>query len=207
MAVRCGSPPPPPPQDPAPPPLEETKAVGAGGKPLTVRERMEEHRKNPACASCHRVIDPLGLALENFDTIGAWRIKDNGAEVDTNGTLYDGTKIAGPADLRQALLNKSDSVIRNFTGNLMAYAIGRRIEYFDQPTVRAIVKKAAANGNKFSSFVLGVVNSPAFQMSTADAVATDTPNGAQVRAREGAERGTGAPASDRAGVRGRAPAK
>jgi hypothetical protein len=173
MEVLFGSPPPPPPQDPAPPPLEETKAVGAGGKPLTVRERMEEHRKNPACASCHRVIDPLGLALENFDTIGAWRIKDNGAEVDTNGTLYDGTKISGPADLRQALLAKSDSVIRNFTANLMAYAIGRRIEYYDQPTVRAIVKKAAANHNKFSSFVLGVVNSPAFQMATADAVTTD----------------------------------
>ena len=173
MEVLFGSPPPPPPQDPAPPPLEETKAVGAGGKPLTVRERMEEHRKNPACASCHRVIDPLGLALENFDTIGAWRIKDNGAEVDTNGTLYDGTKIAGPADLRQALLAKSEPVIRNFTANLMAYATGRRIEYYDQPTVRAIVKKAAANNNRFSSFVLGVVNSPAFQMATADAVTTD----------------------------------
>ena len=133
---------------------------------------MEEHRKNPACASCHRVIDPLGLALENFDTIGAWRIKDNGAEVDTNGTLYDGTKISGPADLRQALLAKSDSVIRNFTANLMAYATGRRIEYYDQPTVRAIVKKAAASNNRFSSFVIGVVNSPAFQMATADAVTT-----------------------------------
>ena len=181
MEVLFGSPPPPPPQDPAPPPLEETKAVGAGGKPLTVRERMEEHRKNPACASCHRVIDPLGLALENFDTIGAWRIKDNGAEVDTNGTLYDGTQISGPAGLRAALLKRSDSVIRNFTANLMAYAVGRRIEYYDQPTIRATVKKAAANGNRFSSFVLGVVNSPAFQMAAADAVNTEADNGAQAR--------------------------
>jgi hypothetical protein len=128
---------------------------------------MEEHRKNPACNSCHRVIDPLGLALENFDVVGAWRIKDAGATVDTNGTLYDGTKIDGPADLRKALLGKSDTIIRTFIDNLMSYAIGRRVEYFDQPTVRAIAKKAAANGNKFSSFVYGVVNSPAFQMAQA----------------------------------------
>jgi uncharacterized protein DUF1592/uncharacterized protein DUF1588/uncharacterized protein DUF1585/uncharacterized protein DUF1595 len=168
METLLGSPPPPPPQDPAPPPLEETKAVGEGGKPLTVRQRMEEHRKNPACASCHRVIDPLGLALENFDVVGAWRIKDSGAPVDTNGTLYDGTQMHGPADLRQALLNRSETVIRSFTDNLMSYALGRRIEYYDQPTVRAIVKKAAQNGYRFSSFVLGIVNSGAFQMGRAE---------------------------------------
>jgi len=172
MEALLGSPPPPAPQDPAPPPLEETKAVGAGGKPLTVRERMEEHRKNPACTSCHRMMDPLGLALENFDVLGAWRIKDSGAPVDTNGTLYDGTIISGPADLRQALLNRSETVIRNFTDNLMSYAIGRRIEYYDQPTVRAIAKKAAANGNRFSSFVLGIVNSAAFQMGRVEPVTT-----------------------------------
>jgi hypothetical protein len=170
MEVLLGSPPPPPP--PNVPLFDETKAATAEGKTLSVRERMEEHRKNPACTSCHRVIDPLGLALENFDVVGAWRIKDNGVAVDANGTLYDGTKIGGPADLRQALLARSESVIRNFTDNLMAYAIGRRIEYYDQPTIRAIVKKAAANGNRISSFVLGVVNSPAFQMSTAEAVTT-----------------------------------
>ena len=131
---------------------------------------MEEHRKNPQCASCHRVIDPLGLALENFDVLGAWRIKDNGVAVDANGVMYDGTKLAGPADLRSALLSKSESLIRNFTGNLMSYAIGRRIEYYDQPSIRAIAKKAAQNGNRFSSFVLGIVNSPAFQMGTAEVV-------------------------------------
>ena len=86
--------------------------------------------------------------------------------------LYDGTKMSGPADLRQALLGKSEAILRNFTDNLMSYAIGRRIEYFDQPTVRAIVKKAAANGNRFSSFIFGIVNSSAFQMSTAEAVTT-----------------------------------
>jgi len=135
---------------------------------------MEEHRKNPACASCHKVMDPLGLALENFDVVGAWRIKDNGVPVDTTGKLYDGMDLTGPASLRQALLGKSDTVIRTFAENLLSYAIGRRIEYYDQPTIRAIAKKAAQNGNRFSSFVLGIVNSPAFQMSTAEAALTTT---------------------------------
>jgi mono/diheme cytochrome c family protein len=170
MEVLLGSPPPPPP--PNVPLLDDTKAVAAGGKTLSTRERMEEHRKNPACASCHRVIDPLGLALENFDVTAAWRIKDNGVPVDSNGTLYDGAQISGPAGLRTALMAHSESLIRNFTENLMQYGLGRRIEYFDQPALRAIVRKAAANDNRFSSFVLGVVNSGAFQMSKADAVQT-----------------------------------
>ncbi len=167
METLLGSPPPPPP--PNVPPLEDTKAATESGKTLSTRERMEEHRKNPACTSCHRVIDPLGLALENFDVVGAWRIKDNSVAVDTAAKLYDGTDLDGPSSLRQALLNHSESVIRNFTDNLMSYAIGRRIEYFDQPAVRAIVKKAGQSGNRFSAFVLGVVNSPAFQMGRAEA--------------------------------------
>src|SRR5205823_2765107 len=135
MEALLGTPPPPAPQDPAPPPLEETKAA-AGGKSLSTRERMEEHRKNPACQSCHRVIDPLGLALENFDVVGAWRIKDNGVQVDTAATLYDGTPITGPASLRRILTTRlAEPVIRNFTDSLMAYALGRRVEYYDQPTV------------------------------------------------------------------------
>jgi mono/diheme cytochrome c family protein len=170
METLLGSPPPPPPPDV--PPLEDTKAATQTGKTLSTRERMEEHRKNPACASCHRVIDPLGLALENFDVVGAWRIKDNGVAVDTAAKLYDGTDLDGPASLRQALINHSESVIRSFTENLMAYALGRRVEYYDQPTVRAIVKKAAQNGNRFSTFVLGVANSPAFQMAKAEPALT-----------------------------------
>ncbi len=162
MEVLLGSsPPPPPPNVPA---LEETKAA-AGGKMLSTRERMEEHRRNPACASCHRVIDPLGLALENFDVTGAWRIKDSGVDVDATGELYDGTKMNGPAGLRQALLDHQETLLRNFTANLMAYGLGRRIEYFDQPTVRATVKQAAADDYHFSTFVTGIVNSVAFQMS------------------------------------------
>jgi hypothetical protein len=170
LEVLFGTPPPPPP--PNVPLLDETKAVTGGGKTLSVRERMEEHRKNPQCVSCHRVIDPLGLALENFDVTGAWRIKDNEVPVDPNGVLYDGTPINGPVALRKVLLNHSDSVIRNFTENLMSYALGRRIEFFDEPTIRAIVKKAAQNDFRFSSFVLGIANSAAFQMSKAEPVVT-----------------------------------
>ena len=170
MEVLLGSPPPAPP--PNVPPLEDTKAATDAGKSLSVRERMEEHRKNPACASCHRVIDPLGLSLDNFDVVGAWRIKDNGVNVDTTGKLYDGTELTGPVSLRQALLNHSDIIIRNFTDNLLAYGVGRRVEYYDQPTVRAIVKKAAQSDYRFSAFVMGVVNSPAFQMSRSEDVTT-----------------------------------
>jgi hypothetical protein len=177
MEVLMASPPPPPPQDPPPPPFDDTKD-SLGGKPITTRARMEEHRKNPACQSCHKVIDPLGLALENFDTLGAWRIKDNGVPVDTAAMLYDGTPLNGPESLRKALIAHSDTLIRVFTDNLLAYALGRRVEYYDQPTVRAIAKKAALNGNRFSQFVLGVVNSSAFQMAKAEpAVTTDDASG------------------------------
>jgi hypothetical protein len=170
MEALLGSPPPPPP--PNIPALEDTKPATETGKALSTRERMEEHRKNPACTSCHRVIDPLGLALENFDVVGAWRIKDNGVAVDTAAKLYDGADLDGPASLRQALINHSESVIRNFTENLLAYALGRRVEYFDQPTVRAIVRNAGQNGNRFSAFVLGIVNSPAFRMARVEPAQT-----------------------------------
>ncbi|MBI4478257.1 MAG: DUF1592 domain-containing protein [Acidobacteria bacterium] len=170
LEVLFGTPPPPPP--PNVPAFEETKAVADGGRTLSVRERMEEHRKNPACTSCHRVMDPLGLALENFDVVGAWRFKDNGVAVDPSGTLYDGTDLNGPASLRQALLNHSETVIMNFTENLMAYALGRPVEYFDQPAIRAIVKKAGQNENRVSSLVLGIVDSAAFQMSQAEPALT-----------------------------------
>jgi hypothetical protein len=162
MEVLLGSPPPPPP--PNVPALDETKATLAG-KLLTTRDRMEEHRKNPACTSCHRVIDPLGLALENFDATGAWRIKDNEVPVDSVGDLYDGTKMDGPRGLQEALLKHADVVVLSFTENLMTYALGRRIEYSDMPAVRAIVRDAAGNENRMSSFILGVAESAAFRMA------------------------------------------
>jgi hypothetical protein len=171
MEVLLGSPPPPPP--PNVPALEETKGE-AGGRILTVRERMEEHRKNPACASCHRVIDPLGLALENFDPTGRWRIKDNGSPVDAAGVMYDGTKINGPAGLRDAMLKHQSVFLETFTQNLMTYALGRRIEYTDMPAIRRIVRDAEKNGFKISSFVNGIVNSAAFQMKAEAPVETTT---------------------------------
>jgi hypothetical protein len=151
--------------------LEETKAVQSG-KLLSTRERMEEHRKNPACTSCHKVIDPLGLALENFDVTGRWRIKDSGKPVDASGVMYDGTKLDGPASLRAALLSHQDVFLETFAENLMMYALGRRIEYYDMPTIRAIARAAGRNDNHVSGFILGIVNSGAFQMTRSDVTET-----------------------------------
>ena len=165
MEVLLGMPPPPPP--PNVPLLTETKAV-ANGKVLSVRERMEIHRANPSCNSCHRMIDPIGLALENFDVTGDWRIKDGGALIDPSSTLYDGTKLNGPADLRKAVLNYSEAVIRNFTENLMMYGLGRRLDYRDMPLVRQIVRDASRQNYRFSSFISGIVKSPAFRLNRID---------------------------------------
>ena len=165
LEVMFGAPPPPPP--PNVPLLEDTKAI-IGGKNLSTRERMEEHRKNPACTSCHKVIDPLGLTLENFDATGVWRIKDNEVPVDSVGDLYDGTKMSGPAGLREGMLKHSDIFLETFTENLMTYALGRRVEYSDMPAIRAILRDAGKNNNRLSSFVLGVVNSSAFRMARPD---------------------------------------
>ena len=163
MEVLLGSPPPPPP--PNVPELEET-GDAEGGRLLSVREQMEKHRASPACNSCHRMIDPPGLALENFDATGAWRIKDRGVPVDVSGELYDGTPLTGPKDLREALLARQTSFVRTFTENLMAYALGRRVEYYDMPSIRIIERAANENGQRMSSYILGVVTSPAFRMKS-----------------------------------------
>ncbi len=174
LEVLLGTPPPPPPPDV--PAFEETEGAD-DGRFLTVRERMEQHRANPVCMSCHQVIDPVGLALENFDVTGAWRIRDEGNPVDPVGELYDGTMLAGPADLRNALLKRPQVLYRIFTENLMAYGLGRRVEYYDMPTVRRIVQAAADNDYRFSSFVLGVVKSPAFRSSLVAPEAVASPAG------------------------------
>jgi hypothetical protein len=160
MEVLLGSPPPPPPPDV--PDLEETKDAKEG-KFLSVAEQMAMHRANPACRSCHVVIDPLGLALDNFDVTGAWRIKDRGVPVNPAGELYDGTPINGAADLRAALVARSDVIVTHFTEMLMAYALGRRVEYSDMPEVRRIVREAEPQGYRLSSLILGVARSAAFQ--------------------------------------------
>jgi hypothetical protein len=163
MEVLLGSPPPPPP--PNVPALEETSAA-SNGKLLTVRERMEQHRQNPACASCHRAIDPLGLALENFDVTGKWRIKDNDMPIDAASQMYDGTPIDGPATLRNALLKHKDAFVLSFTESLMTYALGRRIETSDMPAVRRVMRQAARQDYRLSAFILGVVQSAAFQSAS-----------------------------------------
>ena len=170
MEVLLGSPPPPPPANV--PPFDDTKAA-AGAKLLSVRERMEEHRRNPACTSCHRVIDPLGLALDNFDVTGKWRIKDNEVPIDSSGELYDGTKVDGPASLRMALLKRQDVFLLSFTEHLMTYALGRRVEAHDMPAIRAIIRDAAKHDYRMSAIILGVVKSRAFQWKRMEgAVAT-----------------------------------
>jgi hypothetical protein len=169
MEVLLGSPPPPPP--PNVPLLEETSGV-ASGRVLSVRARMEEHRKNPACTSCHRAIDPLGLALENFDVTGKWRIKDGDVPIDASGELYDGTKMDGPDGLRAALLKHKDAVVLSFTESLMTYALGRRVETRDMPAVRQIIRDAARNDYRLSSFVLGVARTAAFLMNAPPPVET-----------------------------------
>jgi hypothetical protein len=154
-----GSPPPLPP--PNVPPLKEN-TVGAGGQ--SVRERMEEHRKNAVCAACHKIMDPIGLALENFDGIGHWRDIDENSKIDPAGQLVDGTKIDGPAGLRKAFLGYGDVFARVVTEKLLTYGVGRELHYYDMPVVRAIVDDAARHNYRFSSLVLGIVDSAPFQM-------------------------------------------
>lgn len=166
MEVLLGTPPPPPP--PGVPDLEEVEDI-IGDRALTTRERMEQHRSDPTCNSCHRVIDPIGLSLDNFGITGKWRIRESGNPLDTRGELYDGTPIAGPAGLRRALLNRPIPLIRTFTENLLAYALGRRVEHFDQPMVRKIVQVAEADGYRMATFILGIVKSDAFRMQRASA--------------------------------------
>ena len=163
MEVLLGSPPPPPP--PNVPALEETSGTSDSGRALSVRERMEQHRSNPQCTSCHRVIDPLGLALENFDATGKWRIRDGGMTVDTSGQLFDGTSISGLAGLREALLRHQDVVLLSFTRSLMTYALGRRVEASDMPAIRRIIRNAESQQYRISAFVTGIVESDAFRMA------------------------------------------
>ena len=156
-----GTPPPPAPENV--PPLDETP-----GKARTMRDRMEEHRRNPTCAACHKLMDPIGLALENFDGIGRWRTRDSGAAIDPAAQLADGTNVAGPADLRTAILRRPDMFARNMTEMLLTYALGHGLEHRDMPYVRAILAEAARSDYRFSSLVLGIVKSVPFQMRRAE---------------------------------------
>ncbi len=154
-----GSPPPSPP--PNVPPFNESQDQA---KPRTMKERMAEHRANPVCANCHRLMDPLGLALENFDGVGAWRVRDSGARIDATSQLFDGSNVDGVVSLRRALLQRPEVFVRTFTDNLMTYALGRGLTADDMPVVRAIMREAAPQDYRFQSIVMALVNSAPFQM-------------------------------------------
>jgi len=152
------SPPLPPPNVPA---LPEN---ATSAKLVSVREKMEAHRTNPVCAACHKIMDPIGFSLENFDLTGKWRTTDGGAPVDASSQMVDGTKLSGPASLREALLSRSGVFVSTLTGKLMTYALGRGLKYYDMPAVRAIAREARRNDDRFSSILLGIVKSAPFQM-------------------------------------------
>jgi mono/diheme cytochrome c family protein len=152
---------------PLPPPGVETnlaESTGPGATPTSVRQRLEQHRASPSCASCHAVMDPVGFSLEPFDLIGSRRDADGGVPVNATGRLADGTSLDGPASLRKALLGRRDAVAATATEKLLTYALGRRVEYFDMPAVRAVVHGAAPNDYRFSSLIVGIVKSTPFQM-------------------------------------------
>jgi hypothetical protein len=155
-----GAPPPPPPPD-----VPALKESGTAGQPRSVRERMEAHRKNPACAVCHVRMDPLGFSLENFDSLGKWRTVSDGVPIDTAAALPDGTQFQGVTGLRQLLVSHRDDFVRTFTEKLLAYALGRGVEYYDLPTVRQITREAAASNYRWSSLITGIVRSTPFTMS------------------------------------------
>ena len=158
-----GTPPPPPPANV--PPLNEDRGV-----PLTMRQRMEQHRDNPACSGCHALMDPIGLALENFDGIGRWRLDEDDVPIDSSGVIHvlrEFGPIGGPVELRQAILGRSEQFVRTGTEMLLTYALGRGLEPGDMPIVRSIVRDAAADDYRFSSLVLGVVRSGPFRLRMA----------------------------------------
>jgi mono/diheme cytochrome c family protein len=152
------------PVPPPPPNVPALKENAPGAKPLTVRARLEEHRKNPACAVCHKIMDPVGFSLENFDAVGQWRDVDSGNPIDASGVLVDGTKVDGPVALRKAILSHPDIFAATMTEKMLTYALGRGVDYYDMPVVRQIVRQMAKNDYHFSSLVLGIVNSAPFQM-------------------------------------------
>jgi hypothetical protein len=144
--------------------VEGLKENSPAEKPKSLRERLEAHQNSPVCASCHRMMDPIGLSLENFDAIGRWRTKDDGVPVDPTGTLFDGSTLRGPADLKRALTGRQDVIVTVYVERLLTYALGRGVTHHDMPYVRRIVRDSASANNKFSSLVMGVIKSAPFQM-------------------------------------------
>jgi hypothetical protein len=155
------------PPSPPPPNVDTVLENKQGEEPKSVRALMEQHRRNPTCASCHRIMDPLGFALENFDGVGEWRVKETGGPIDPVGQLGNGAPVDGPVGLRKAILKQPDMFVRTLTDKLMTYGLGRGVEHKDKPLVRGIARDAATQNYRFSSIVLGIVKSAAFQMKKA----------------------------------------
>jgi cytochrome c5 len=169
LANMLGAPPPPP-----PPGVPSLKDAGQDGVPRSLRDRMEEHRKNPVCAGCHQRMDPLGFSLENFDALGKYRVVADGEKVDASASLPDGTKFEGIAGLRNLLVTHKDDYVRTLTEKLLAYGIGRGVEYYDLPAIRKITREAAPSDYRWSSLILGIVKSTPFSMSLVGSAAADT---------------------------------
>src|SRR5690606_23320182 len=151
---------------PDPPPGVETDLTPAEGEaPKTLRARLEAHRANPNCNSCHRIFEPMGLAMENFDAVGQWRTKDAGSEIDATGVTNDGTPLDGIPSLRELVIDNGDLFAESVTAKLLTYAIGRGIEYRDMPLVRSITRAAAEDDYRFSTLLMGIIESPAFTMN------------------------------------------
>jgi hypothetical protein len=169
-----GTPPPAPP--PNVPPLKENDGRSA---PTSLRERMQQHRANPVCATCHTRMDPIGFALENFDAIGRWRDTESGAPIDPASTLADGTKISGPKSFRE-VLTQGDEFASTVIEKLVAYALGRSVAYYDQPTLRQLLRRAAADDYRWSGLILDIVNSQPFQMRRAPDATSAAPAGTSI---------------------------
>ena len=153
---------------PPPPPLPNVPPIASSGEtPRTLRERLEQHRASATCAGCHKVMDPLGFAMENFDAVGTWRTRDAGLPLDASGQLADGTKVDGIVALRSALLARSDVFVQTLTEKLMTYALGRGLQYYDMPAVREVVRSAARQDYRFSAIINGIASSTPFQMRAA----------------------------------------
>jgi len=164
MQIFLGVEPPPPPPNLKIPQLKEPEGAVHSARP-TIRQQIEMHRKNEPCASCHKIMDPIGLSLENFDSIGRWRTTDDGNPIDNTGQLVDGSALNGVTGLREAFLRYSPQFVRMLTEKLLIYALGRGTEYYDMPLVRSIVHDAEKQNDRFSALVLGIVSSDPFQMN------------------------------------------
>jgi hypothetical protein len=140
------------------------KENSGAGKVLSIRERLAQHRDNPACSGCHQLMDPVGFALENYDAVGRWRAVEEGKPIDVAGSLPDGSKFEGVQGLQKALLSRPEAFATTLTEKLLTYSLGRGVEYYDAPAVRKIVRDAQSNDFRFSSFVTGIVSSTPFQM-------------------------------------------